>query len=148
MKKKYCTYSFTLVNKKFVRSFVLSLRRCLSVSVCLSLSPTPFCLSLTPPLSLSLAPQISLSLSLSLLPLSVSLCLCLSVSVSPSLSLPPPPPPTTLSLSLVLLGVLDFICERSPLSHPKYSNVVTMRGFVRSLCELRDRNVFSMTRFQ
>ena len=24
-KKKYCTYSFTLVNKKFVRSFVLSL---------------------------------------------------------------------------------------------------------------------------
>ena len=37
MKKKYCTYSFTLVNKKirsFVRSFVLSL----SLSPSLSLS--------------------------------------------------------------------------------------------------------------
>ena len=49
MKKTYCTYSFTLVNKKFVRSFVRSFSqslclpgrvswRCLSVSVSISVS--------------------------------------------------------------------------------------------------------------
>ena len=52
MKKKYCTYSFTLVNKKirsFVRSFFLSLSLSLSLSVYILPAPPP-----PPPPSVSL----------------------------------------------------------------------------------------------
>ena len=41
MKKQYCTYSITLLNKRFVRSFVLSLSLCLCLCLSRSLSSPP-----------------------------------------------------------------------------------------------------------